>query len=74
MTYFVNNNLLFFSTVGYGIILVKEDDIMPTKLAKISAYVDQELYQELKELAEANERTVSKQIVYILKQYLKNEK
>ena len=47
---------------------------MPTKLAKISAYVDQELYQKLKELASANERTVSKQIVYIIKQYLKNEK
>ena len=47
---------------------------MPTKLAKISAYVDQELYQELKETAEANERTVSKQIVYIIKQYLNNEK
>ena len=47
---------------------------MPSKLAKISAYVDQELYQELKELAETNERTVSKQIVYIIKQYLKKEK
>lgn len=47
---------------------------MPTKLNKISAYVDHELYQELKELSEANERTVSKQIVYIIKQYLKNEK
>ena len=47
---------------------------MPTKLAKISAYVDDELYQKLKELAEANERTVSKQIIYIIKQYLKNEK
>ena len=66
--------IYYFSTVIYGIILVKEDDVMPSKLAKISAYVDQELYQELKELAEANERTVSKQIVYIIKQYLKNEK
>ena len=47
---------------------------MPTKLAKISAYVDQELYQELKEVAQANERTVSKQMVYIIKQYLKKEK
>ena len=47
---------------------------MPSKLAKISAYVEHELYQELKELAEANERTVSKQIIYIIKQYLKNEK
>ena len=47
---------------------------MPTKLAKISAYVDHKLYQELKELTEANERTVSKQIVYIIKQYLKKEK
>lgn len=47
---------------------------MPSKLAKISAYVDHELYQGLKKLAEANERTVSKQIVYIIKQYLKNEK
>ena len=47
---------------------------MPSKLAKISAYVDHELYQKLKETAEANERTVSKQIVYIIKQYLKKEK
>ena len=47
---------------------------MPTKLAKIFAYVDQELYEELKEVAKANERTVSKQIVYIIKQYLKKEK
>ena len=46
---------------------------MPTKLSKISAYVEEELYQKIKKMAEDNDRTISKQIIYMLKQYIEAE-
>jgi hypothetical protein len=44
------------------------------KSAELWVVLDKESYEELRQLAEDQERSISKQAAYIIKEYLKNIK
>lgn len=46
---------------------------MATDKKRISTYIDDELYNKIKKLAEEQDRTVSSMLLVILKQYLKDK-
>ena len=46
---------------------------MATDKKRISTYVNDELYDKIKEMAEEQDRTVSSMLLVILKQYLKDK-
>ena len=54
-------------------ILVKGGIIMATDKKRISTYVNDELYDKIKEMAEEQDRTVSSMLLVILKQYLNSK-
>lgn len=44
------------------------------KSVQVWAVLDKEIYEELRQLAEDQERSISKQAAYIIKEYLKKIK
>jgi hypothetical protein len=44
------------------------------KSAEVWVVLDKETYEQLRQLAEEQERSISKQAAYIIKEYLKNIK
>lgn len=46
---------------------------MATDKKRVSTYVNDDLYDQIKKLAEEQDRTVSSMLLVILKQYLKDK-
>lgn len=46
---------------------------MATDKKRVSTYVNDELYNKIKDMAEEQDRTVSSMLLVILKQYLKDK-
>ena len=46
---------------------------MATDKKRISTYVNDDLYDKIKEMAEEQDRTISSMLLVILKQYLKDK-